>query len=110
MHRHWEYQIYQSNLIIKDLGVQVKDTEASIGKTTLKIEDSRELLSNILRTIYEEDQKSLLEILLSEETLSGFFENLMALETLNLKNQELLEDIKNLKWKSLFLSLKIYTG
>jgi len=90
-------QIQESNVMIKDVGLQIKDTESSIEKTSFKISSSREKLANILQSIYEEDQKSLLEILLSEAELSGFFENLMALETLNLKNQELLEDIKNLK-------------
>ena len=90
-------QIDQSNLIIKDLGLQIKDTEASIGQTSLKIEDSKEKLANILRTIYEEDQKSLLEILLSEAELSGFFNNLVALEALNSKSQEFLKNIKTLK-------------
>lgn len=90
-------QIQQGNLVIKDLSLQIKDTEGSIDKTSLKIEDSKEKLSNILRLTYEEDQKSLVEVLLAEPKLSDFFDNLMALETLNAKNQELLNNIKNLK-------------
>jgi len=90
-------QIQQGNVMIKDLTLQVTDTENSIIQTSLKIEDSGQKLANILRTINEEEQKSLIEILLSEKNLSGFFDNLVALETLNLKNRELLEDIKNLK-------------
>ncbi|MGB9743200.1 MAG: coiled-coil domain-containing protein [Minisyncoccales bacterium] len=92
-----DLQIKKSNLIIKDLGLQIKDTEESINKTSLKIEDLKKKLSTILQTIYEEDQKSLIEVLLSSETLSDFFDNLMALETLNLKSQEFLNEIKNLK-------------
>jgi len=92
-----ELQIKQSNIVIKDLSLQIKDTEVSIEKTSLEIEDSKEKLVVILRTIYEEDQKSLIEILLFEKTLSGFFENLVALEVLNSKNRELLASIKNLK-------------
>lgn len=92
-----ELQIQQGNVMIKDIGFQIADTETSIEKTSLKIGDSRTKLAGILRTIYEEDQKSLIEILLSEETLSGFFDNLMALEVLNQTNQELLEDIKDLR-------------
>ncbi len=91
------YQIYQSNLVIKDLGLQVQDTEASIEKTSSKIENSRQQLTNILQVIYEKDQVSLIEILLSEKELSDFFDDLMALESLNSKNQELLSEIKNLK-------------
>ncbi len=92
-----DLQIQQGNMMIKDIGFQILDTETSINKTSLKIEDSKEQLSNILRTVYEEDQKSLVEILLTEPELSGFFNNLMALESLNIKNQELLKQIKDLK-------------
>jgi peptidoglycan hydrolase CwlO-like protein len=94
--KNLEYQIYQSNLIIKDLGLQIEDTKTSIKKTSLKIERGRERLAAILRTIYEEDQRSLVEILLSEG-ISDFFENLVALEALDKKNQELLKNIKALK-------------
>lgn len=97
-----DLEIRRSNLIIQDLGLQIQDTEGSIEITSLKIEDLREKLAGNLRTVYEEDRKSLIEVLLSEETLSGFFDNLMALEILNFKSQEFLENIKDLK-----LSLEI---
>ena len=90
-------QIQQSNIMIKDLGIQIKDTENSIEKTSLKITDSKNKLSGILRTIYEEDQKTAVEILLAGETLSDFFSNVAALESLNFRNQELLKEIKGLK-------------
>jgi len=92
-----ENQIYQSNLMIKDLSFQIADTQTSIEKTSLKIEEAKEKLVNILRAIYEEQQKSLLEILLQEDELSDFFDNLVALEMLNTKNKELVENIKELK-------------
>jgi peptidoglycan hydrolase CwlO-like protein len=92
-----EYQIYQSSLIIKDLGFQIKDTESSIGKTADKIGESSSQLILILRKIYEEDQKSLPEIFLAEENFSDFFSDLVALESLSVKNKELLETIKELK-------------
>ncbi len=95
--KNLNYQIYQSNLIIKDLGIQIEDTQGSIEKTSLKIEDSKEKLANILRAIYEEDQKPAIEILLSGDSLSDFFDNLTSLETLSLKNKELLENVKTLK-------------
>ena len=92
-----ELQIQQSNVAIEEVGLQIRDTEASIEKTSLEIEDSKKKLAVLLRIIHEEDQKSLVEILLSETTLSGFFDNLVQLETLNSKNQEILENIKSLK-------------
>ncbi len=90
-------QISQSNLMIKDLTLQVKDTESSIDQTSLKIIDSRSNLADILQSIREEDQKSIIEILVSEEKLSGFFDNLMNLEILNSETQKFLGEIKNLK-------------
>jgi peptidoglycan hydrolase CwlO-like protein len=95
--KKYQNEIYQSNLIIKDLSLQIKDTQTSIEKTSLKIEETKEKLAQILRLIYQEDQKSVLEIALSEEKLSDFFDNLTALEALSAKNQELLTNIKQLK-------------
>lgn len=92
-----ELEVKKSNIVIGDLGVQIQDTQASIEKTNLKIEQSRERLAEVLRIIYEEDQKSFLEIVLQGETLSDFFENATALGTLSDKNYALLQDIKNLK-------------
>ena len=83
-------------MVITDLGFQIKDTEGSIEKTSLKIEEAKDRLAALLRTIYEEDQRPLVEILLSEG-ISDFFDNLMTLQTLNVKNQELLKQIKSLK-------------
>jgi len=90
-------QIKQSNVMIKDVGLQINDTEKSIEKTSVKVEDCKAQLADILRSIYEENQKSLVEVLFSEDTLSDFFDNLVNLEILNSKNQDLLKEIKNLK-------------
>ncbi len=91
-----DLQISQSNIVIKDLGLQIADTEISIDKTSLKIDESKTRLAAILQDVYEEDQRPLIEILISEG-ISDFFDNLVALEALNTKNQELLTNIKALK-------------
>jgi len=90
-------QIQQSNTMIQDVGLQIDDTQGSIEHTSLKMEESKERLSAILREIYQEDKKSLLEIFLAEEELSNFFKDLMALQTLNERSHELLINIKKLK-------------
>jgi len=95
--KNLNYQISQSNLIIKDLGLQIQDTESSIEKTSVKINDYKGKLANVLRVIHEEDQKPVMEILFSGATLSGFFDNVVALERLNVKGKDLLVDIKTLK-------------
>jgi len=90
-------EIYQGNLMIKDLGFQIDDTEASIETSKVRISNSQDKLEQLLRLIYEQDQKSLVEIMLAEEELSDFFDELVALEALSRKNKELLGNIKDLK-------------
>lgn len=91
-------QIQQSNMMIRDLELQITDTESSIEQTTRKITSSQEKLANILRSVYEEDQKSLIEIFLSERKLSDFFNNLVYLESLGAKSKDLLKNIRDLKY------------
>ncbi|KKQ23657.1 MAG: hypothetical protein US35_C0002G0015 [Parcubacteria group bacterium GW2011_GWA2_37_10] len=85
-----EFQIKQSNVMVKDLGLQISDTEVSINKTSVKINDSQTQIKNILQSIYEEDQKPSVQILL-EGNLSDFFNNLAYLESLNSQVSGLLE-------------------
>ncbi len=92
-----ELQIKQTNLQIKELTLQIEDTENAILETSLRIENMQKKLSQILRTIYEEDQKPLIQILLTEKTIAGFFDNLAALEALNKKQKEILAEVKSLK-------------
>jgi membrane-bound lytic murein transglycosylase B len=47
--------------------------------------------------MYEYDQRSTIEILLAEPTLAGFFDNVIALESLNERTHQLLVNIKDLK-------------
>jgi membrane-bound lytic murein transglycosylase B len=93
------YNISKSNLIIKDLTLQITDTSSSIDKTTKKIEDLKVQLSDVLKSVYQEDQKSIIETLFAEEELSGFFDNLVSLEKLNTKTKDFLQDIKGMKDK-----------
>ena len=90
-------QIQQSNLMIEDVTYQINDTETSIDKTALQIEGIKENLANLLKEVYIEDQKSLIEIFLSEPKISDFFDNLVALNTLNSKTKNLLQEIKTQK-------------
>jgi peptidoglycan hydrolase CwlO-like protein len=92
-----DLQIRENELTVKTLTIQIGETEKSIEKTSDRIEKKREQIASILRTIYEEDQKSFLEILLLESSLSDFFDSLNRLEILYSENQKLLDEIKDLK-------------
>jgi len=91
-----DLQIRQSTIVIGDLTHQIKDTEQSIRETIAKIEENTQMLSSVLREIYEENQRPLIEVLLSEG-IADFFDNLVLLEALGDKNKDILCDIKDLK-------------
>lgn len=92
-----DYQIKQSNLVIKDLTYQITDTESSIEKTEANIKDKTEKLASILQAIMQEDQKPVVEVLLSDGDFSDFFNNLVYLDSLGSKGKEYLKEIKSLK-------------
>jgi peptidoglycan hydrolase CwlO-like protein len=90
------YQIYQSNLTIKGLEFQAKDTEITISETEKEIENQKGKMALILKAVKEQNQKSFIEILVTSKTISDFFDNMVYLETLNFKNQELLDHFQKL--------------
>jgi peptidoglycan hydrolase CwlO-like protein len=84
------YQIRQSQLSITSLGFQVDDTVKSIDKTSNDIESQKVKIAEVLRSVQEEDKKSFVEIMLTSDNLADFFDNLLYMETLNAKNNEVL--------------------
>lgn len=91
-----DLQISQSNKIIEDLRFQITDTSQSIDQTVEDIGTKKEQLGEVLQRIYQEDQKSFAEIVLTGPTLSDFFGNLAGLEALRARNQELLISMEKL--------------
>ena len=102
------------------LGEEIKKTELEIQETDLKIENTKfaiegkikeiqiieleisqqkEILAGFLREMYEQDQASFLEIMLEKEKLSDFLNNVQALETVQAKIRQTLDQIKITKEK-----------
>lgn len=92
-----DYQIYQSNLSIKSLGFQIVDTQNSLTETEKEIDQQKDKIGLILQAVADEDKKSFIEVLIASKTISDFFDNLVYLETLNVKNQELLDYFQKLQ-------------
>jgi len=90
-------KINQSNAVITDLKLQINDTEKSVDNTIEKITVGQANLAEILRSINEEDGKSMAEVLFAEKELSDFFDNAVYLENLNSRSDELLKEIEGLK-------------
>ena len=92
-----QVEVRQAQSRAQVLTGQIKDKEVSINVTIREIEDLRNKLTLNLREIHEEDQKSLIEVLISENDLSGFFDNSLNLERLSMKTRNLLGEIVTLK-------------
>lgn len=90
-------EIRQAQIRAQSLTGQIINTEASIEVTVNKIDTLRGRLANTLRNIYQEDQRTTVEILLSEKDLSGFFDNTSALERLSSESRDILGEIIVLK-------------
>ena len=88
--------INQGKIMVKDLNVQISDTQVSINKTTGDIQNSQNQLATILRSVYEENQKPAFVVLL-EGNLSDFFSDLAYLDNLNSSVSNLLDSTKSLK-------------
>jgi peptidoglycan hydrolase CwlO-like protein len=92
-----DYQISQSKLSIKSLGFQIGDTEQSITKTMSDIDVQKANMAEILRAVQTEDKKSFVEIMVTSDTLSDFFDNMLYMETLDAKNNEVLGNYMDLQ-------------
>lgn len=90
-------EIQQTSLLLKETELQVQETEKAIKKIEERIEKEKKILHEILRAIEEAEKSSLLEILISQRSLSGFYDNLFDLKILNQKIKEILETVKGLK-------------
>lgn len=89
--RKLDLQITQSEKLIDDLRGQIGDTTFSIEKTQEDVEAKKQQLAELLQRLYQEDQRSMVEIVLTGRTLSDFFNNLAALQELQDRNKELLK-------------------
>lgn len=76
-------QIYQSNLIIKDLNIQLEDTQSSVSSTQDRISGYRQQLGNLLRLSYEKEKHSPWEALFKKQSLFATFHEIAAQESLS---------------------------
>ncbi|MDA1337164.1 MAG: lytic murein transglycosylase [bacterium] len=89
--RKADLQVAKSNALITDLRGQITDTTFSIGKTEEDIGAKRGQLAELLQRLHQEDQRTIVEIILTGPTLSDFFNNIAALQSLQDKNKDLLD-------------------
>ncbi len=97
-------QINQVQLEIKSLSLSINKTNLEIGSTETKIGDAEDeinthknALAQYIKIINENDKRSLTEILLKNQNLSDFFNDLNSIQTTQDNLKTAIDDIKQLK-------------
>ena len=94
--RRLDLQIEQSNILIGDLRSQIRDTSLAIERTSAEVEKTKDQMAEVLRHMYQESQKSKIEIVLASGALSDFFANMAALASMNVRLDELRGNMEEL--------------
>ncbi len=82
---------------IDQTGLEIRDTEGKIEDALARIDRHKVALAQYLRVAYEVDQKTLTEILLNNDTLSDFFNELNSLQATQDNLRINIENIRTLK-------------
>lgn len=90
-------QIKAANVTLDKLNQDINETQREINKTENKIDYHKEALSNALRTLYEADNQSLLNILLANAQLSDFFNKVNDISIVQASVRDALFEITNLR-------------
>ena len=97
-------QIFKAELDIKTTQSEIEKTILEIQKITLEIQKKeeeithqKEVIGELIRKIYEYDEKTLLETLLENDTLSEFLDQKQYIESFQKEIKNTLDKIKALK-------------
>ncbi|MGB9763198.1 MAG: lytic murein transglycosylase [Minisyncoccia bacterium] len=90
-------QIEQTNLNLNYLNVQINEVLVSIAKTSSQMANAQQNLANLLQSLYQLKEKSLIEILLESNKISDFFNYINALNSLQLKIQDNIKELEDLR-------------
>jgi len=97
-------EINQVQLEIRSLNLSINQTTAEIGETEKQINDAtaemnkhKNALAQYVKLTYENDQRSLTEVLLNNDSISDFFNELNSISVTQDNLQITIKDIKALK-------------
>ncbi len=82
---------------ISENSLQVQDTENKIKQNESNIEENKKRLREFIQEMYKKDQNSELEIILANDSISGYYNELRSLSILRNKTKESLTELKQLK-------------
>lgn len=92
-----ELKIQNTQLEMDQTRLKIDQLNLRIEQTKQKIEDNKNRLAELLRLLYRYQDKSLLEVLLTNDSLSQFFDEVRSVETIQGEGQRVLDEVKRLK-------------
>lgn len=92
-----ELEITETKLKIKETELEVEETNNKIEEGEKRIEKNRELLKNSMKLLYTYEQNSMFEILMTTDSISDFFNEVNAIESVKNKIFEVIVDLRNEK-------------
>src|SRR3989338_10127556 len=92
-----QLEIRALNLSISKTTAEVQETEGQISDTEQQMTKHRNALAQYIKLAYENDQRSLTEILLNNESISDFFNELNNISATQDNLQLTIKDMKELK-------------
>ena len=92
-----ETQIELTENQISENSLEIQDTENKIKQNEGSIDQTKKNLREFIQELYQRDQDSELEILLSNSSLSDYYNNLKTLTVLQSKTKDALKNLKDYK-------------
>lgn len=89
--------IQARSLAISDLGGQIEDKGAVIEELNNRLNRQRQSLGQLIRKTHEIDDYSLIEVMLSNENLSAFFEDLESFQSIKLSLNESVDILRAIR-------------
>jgi len=92
-----ELEVKETKLATEEAELEIEETENKISETEIKIEKDRALLKDFVQLLYSYEQDSMLEVLITKENFSDFFNEVKATESVKDEIFETIIDLKNEK-------------
>lgn len=90
-------EIKETDLMVTGIESEMSSLETKISVIDKRINEQKILLANAMRMFYEKSNQSFLEIVLSQTRFSDFFDEMKALEDLDVSLKNHLDEVKLLK-------------
>lgn len=92
-----ELEIKQIQLTIQKIQIEISKKTGEINEAEVVLSQKREVLGGYLKQIYENDHKTLLEMLLKNRRLSELFDDLNSLDVMQSNVYQIISDIQKAK-------------